>query len=324
MRIQSGLLSANSGGTDQLKGLKNTSIQPIYYNYMYSREDSITLIEMMEDIPTLPDSFIRIKKLIGNEGASAADLAKAIRTDHAVSACVLKVANSAYYNSMGLPVATLTQAVARLGFMEASHIIMASSLLYGFTLPLGMNYIRALWAHAFAVGVLCERLAKRHHQDSEELFMAGLLHDIGRAIIGIRLDLTYFESNMASMHAESLVDEEVKKYGIDHAEAGALLLHHWDFPEALQRTVAEHHKHESTFLPARICALADGEANRRFPFGSSIDQISAMLAEDSLEDLPELPELPVSMQRATDDVVENNRLNQTGILLTFTPRAKTS
>jgi putative nucleotidyltransferase with HDIG domain len=289
---------------------------------MYCREDSITLIQMMEDIPTLPESFLRIKSLLARDDTNASDLAKAIRTDHAISACVLKVANSAYYNSMGRPIAVLSQAIARLGFVEASHIIMASSLLYGFSLPLGMNYIRALWAHAFAVGVLCERLAKRHNQDPEELFMAGLLHDVGRAIIGMRLDLTYFESSMASLDDEALIEEEVKKYGLDHAEAGAIILRQWDFPAYLQRTVAEHHDLESTFLPARICALADEEANRRFAFGSNIDQISALLAEDSLEDLPELPPLAANMRKDSDNKVEYVPLNQAAIVLPCIPRAE--
>ena len=291
---------------------------------MYCREDSITLIQMMEDIPTLPESFLRIKKLLARDDTNAADLARAIRTDHAVSACVLKVANSAYYNSMGHPISALSHAIARLGFVEASHIIMASSLLYGFTMPLGMNYIRALWAHAFAVGVLCERLAKRHHQNPEEMFMAGLLHDIGRAIIGIRLDLTYFEGTMASIDSEALIKEEINKYGLDHAEAGAIILQQWDFPEDLQRTVAEHHDLESTFLPARICTLADEEANRRFAFGSNIDQISALLAEDSPEDLPELPTRPANRKNTSDNGIDNNLSGQTGIVLPFTPRAKTA
>jgi len=301
----------------------NSSAQPIYNN-MYCREDSITLIQMMEDIPTLPESFTRIKKLIALDNANAGHLARAIRTDQAISATVLKIANSAHFNSMGHPVGTLTQAVARLGFKEASHIVLASSLLYGFTLPLGMNFIRALWAHAFAVGVLCERMAKSHNQDPEEMFMAGLLHDIGRAVLGIRLDLTYFESNMASMHAEKLIDEEIKKYGLNHAEAGAAILRHWGLPETLQRAVAEHHDPESTFLPARICGLADEEANRRFPFGSSIDQIGAILAEDTLKDMPELPIRPVNMKRTADNADGEKLLSEASSLLTFAPQAKAS
>ncbi len=242
----------------------------------------------MEDIPTLPESFSRIRARIDCDDSDAKDLAVVIRTDQVISATVLRIANSTHYNKMGRPVRTLTQAITRLGFKETGHIVMASALLYGFTLPFGMNHIRALWAHAFAVGLICERMAKAHNLNPEELFMAGLLHDIGRAIIGIRLDLGYFESNMAAMHGEELIDAEDKAYGLNHAEAGAVILHHWCLPESLQRTVAEHHKPSSSFIPAQICALANTKANQRFPFGSSIDQIATALAGDSAQDAAEL------------------------------------
>ena len=238
----------------------------------------------MDDIPTLPESFSRIRKVLDSDDSDAKDIADVIRTDQIISATILRCANSTHYSSTGNYVRTLSQAITRLGFRETSHIVMASSLLYGFTLPFGINYIRALWSHAFAVGLICERMAKAQDLDPEELFLAGLLHDIGRAIIGIRLDLGYFESNKATLCGEALIEAECSKYGLDHAEAGAEILRHWSLPESLQRTVAEHHDPESSFLPAQICAQADAEANERFPFGGSIDQISATLAADLPQD----------------------------------------
>jgi len=248
---------------------------------MYCRQDSLELIQRMDDIPTLPESFSRIKKSLDSNDSNAKDIADIIRTDQIISATILRCANSTHHAAAGNYARTLTQAITRLGFKETSHIVMASSLLYGFTLPFGMNYIRALWSHAFAVGLISERIAKVHDVNPEELFLAGLLHDIGRAIIGIRLDLGYFESNKATLCGEALIEAECSKYGLDHAEAGAKILHHWNLPESLQRTVAEHHDPESSFLPAQICAQADAEANERFPFGGSIDQICATLATDS-------------------------------------------
>lgn len=254
---------------------------------MLCTQESVALIKMVKDIPALPEIFFRIRNLINNKNANAKALADAIRTDQAISANVLKCANSIHYNTMGHLVGTLTQAIARMGLVETGNIVMASSLLYGFTLPFGMNHIRALWAHAFAVGMICKRMANTHNLDPEELFMSGLLHDIGRALIGIRLDLNYFESDMATMSGQELIEAEHEAYGLSHAEAGAELLRLWNFPESLQRTVAEHHNPTTSFLPAQICTLADAEADQRFPYASSIDQIAATLASDPAEDTPD-------------------------------------
>jgi len=293
---------------------------------MYCREDSLTLIEMMEDIPTLPESFMRIRTLMNRKEANIKELAEMIRTDQAIAASVLKCANSPHYNAMGHPVGSLPQAIARLGFTETSHIVMAASLLYGFTLPFGMNYIRALWAHAFAVGLICERMAKEHGLDQGEMFTAGLLHDIGKAVIGIRLDLTYFESNMAALHGEELIAAERKAYGLNHAEAGAAILRHWNLPESLQRTVAEHHNPETSFLPAKICALANTEANERFPFGSSLDHIGSTLACDPAQVEPQLPRPAVNKAETPDKRMqlgsEDNFLSKARALLQDTPWVK--
>lgn len=243
------------------------------------------LIQRVKDIPSLPENFYRIRALLDNNDSDAKALANAIRTDQAISSSILKCANSSHYSTMGHPVGTLTQAITRMGVIETGQIVMASSLLHGFTLPFGMSHIRNLWGHAFAVGLLCKRMAKTHNDlNPEELFMAGLLHDIGRALIGIRLDLNYFESKMANLNGQELIDAEREAYGMNHAEAGAELLRLWNFPQSLQQAVAEHHNPATSFLPAHICARADTEARKRFPHVSSIDQVAAALLGDPDDD----------------------------------------
>lgn len=256
---------------------------------LYTREASLTMISMARDVPALPDRFARIQAVLDREDSSVDDLAKVIGTDQSTAAMVLKSANSAYYNRRGAPVTDLKNAITRLGLRDTGQITMSMSLCYGFAIPMGMGNVRAFWAHAFAVGLLSKHLAELLGEDGDELFVAGLLHDIGRAILGMLVDMDYFETKLAQMDGLELVEAERKRYGIDHAEAGAELLKLWNFPEKLQKIVGGHHSlNDSDFLPARICALANNEARVRLPYGTTIDRVEASIMEKFAADAPRM------------------------------------
>jgi len=256
---------------------------------VYTREASLTMIRLAKEVPALPDRFARIQAVLDREDSSFDELAEVIGTDQSTTAMVLKAANSAYYNRTGTPVTDLQQAISRLGLRETGQIAMSMSLCYGFAIPMGMGNIRAFWAHAFAVGLLSKQMGQMLGENSDELFVAGLLHDIGRAILGILVDMDYFESPLAQMDGSELVEAEHERYGIDHAEAGAELLKLWHFPERLQKIVGGHHSlDESDFLPARICALANNEAHARLPYGTTIDRVGEVIMDDFKADAPDL------------------------------------
>jgi len=246
---------------------------------MFDREETIELIRRVEDMPTLPDRFFRIRQVIECKESSAKDLAKIIGTDQGTASMVLKVANSVYFNSSEKPVGQLTHAITRLGYKETANIAMTMSLFYGFALPGGIQNVRTFWAHAYAVAVLSRKMAAALQLDDEEIFVAGLLHDIGRGILGLLVDLSYFEGPMGVLCGESLVKAEQEKFGLDHAEAGAEILGLWYFPASIRKAVEKHHKPDTSFLPARIISLADREVYKYLPDISDIDRVEAMLKE---------------------------------------------
>jgi len=243
------------------------------------REETLELIHLVEDMVTLPDYFYQIQDAIGKSESSCSDLAAIIGKDQATTSMVLKIANSTYFNPLGVPVATLPNAIARLGFGETASIAMTMALFYGFSLRTGMANVRALWAHAYAVAVLCRQMAKPLSLDAEEMFVAGLLHDIGRVVFGLRVDLEYFDRETGALFGNRLIEKEVERFGLDHAEAGAEILRLWRFPPLLIEAVEKHHEPESGFLPAMVIFLANNVAHEYLPCVSDIDQVERTLRE---------------------------------------------
>jgi len=245
----------------------------------FDRTSTLELLQFSEDLPSLPDRFVKIQNIMQDPNSDARDLAQVIRSDQATSAMILKFANSPAYNPLGVPISELSKAIARLGNKEVVHIATAMSLMYGMILPTGIANIRVFWAHAFAVGIVAEHMVKtidpaQQHSSHETAFMAGLMHDIGRAALGMRVDFSYFERETGHLHNDDLIQAEKKHYGIDHAEAGMLLLRLWQFPEELCQAVGEHHLPDSNCFLGRVCYLANQFTNEHLPERILFEDIS--------------------------------------------------
>jgi len=246
---------------------------------VFDRESTLQLIGITTDVPSLPDRYARIQEVIDDSTSSATDLARIIGTDQATSAMVLKFANSPMHNPMRQNIGTLSMAIARLGTRETGHVAMSMSLLHGFAIPAGMAQIRTFWAHAFAVALLSRHMAALLGMDEGELFVAGLLHDIGRAILGIRVDMAYFEGKLGLLSGDQLVAAERQAYGVDHAEAGSEILRLWNFPDSIREPVANHHNEDTHSVPGKVIRLASMEVHKRLPYASDIDHVEQPLME---------------------------------------------
>jgi len=256
----------------------------------FDRTSTLELLKFSDDLPSLPDRFVKIQNIAQDRDSDAQDLAAVIRSDQATTAMILKFANSPAYNPAGIPIGELSQAIARLGSRETVHIATAMSLMYGMILPTGMANIRIFWGHAFGVAMVAEHLARsvdpaEQQCSHERAFMAGLLHDIGRAALGMRVDFSYFEHETGHLHNDLLIHAEEDYYGVNHAEAGMQLLRLWLFPDDICQAVADHHDAESTHFLSRLCYLANQFTNEHLPERTSFDAITETLVQ-ALSDYP--------------------------------------
>jgi len=193
------------------------------------------------DLPPMPMVAAKVIQLVESGKANAEDIARAISSDPAVSARVLKISNSAFYGRQR-KINTLTEAVVILGHNTLKGLVVAVSLKEIYK-PGGLTE-NMLWEHSFGAGVAARTIAARTRQAGpDEAFMAGLFHDLGKIIMNFR-EKEKFRAVMERCYNEMLPFEEVEQnvFPYTHAELGAFVLEKWNLPPPLITAVMLHHK----------------------------------------------------------------------------------
>lgn len=219
-------------------------------------------IESGYSLPSLSVVAIRLVELASDDSCSVNDLASLIEKDPSLAANMLRMANSAFFRMTG-PVATLRQAIMRIGFHQLR--IMALSLSLRNTFPMGrkgaMDY-EQFWRISLYRGLLAQSLADHMRLTSgEEAFLSGLILEIGLLVF---FDLFLKDKNeddeLDFYHLEGLLAWEKKHYGIDHREIGEAALRHWKFPDRIVETQRSWRTRIDDSAPvpplARICETA--------------------------------------------------------------------
>ncbi len=194
------------------------------------------------EFTSLPDVYIRLNAVLEDPGSTATNMADVIQYDPALSARVLRVVNSAFF---GLPsrIETIRSAVTMLGTLKIHDIALATSVIEAFKgIPEELIDMQTFWRDSIHCGVTSRLLANKCNIiDSEKLFVAGLLNDIGHLVMYQKIpeQCAYL---LAKVKSENLVlfKEERSLLGFDYAELGANLLQHWNLPESLQ-VITQYH-----------------------------------------------------------------------------------
>lgn len=202
------------------------------------------IIAKTTDLPSLPVAVLRVAKESASPGATTAKVAEYLASDQALSARVLRLANSAYY---GLPrqVKDLREAVMVLGMRCVRNLaIVASSYPWlsksqnGYGLP-----PEVLWQHSVAVAVASQLVARdKAVHDDEAAFTAGLLHDLGMTVMGVWLERGRADVvHVVQREHVPLTDGEMSICGFDHSEVGARLAESWNLPPEITEAIRYHH-----------------------------------------------------------------------------------
>ena len=200
------------------------------------------------DITTLPEVTAKIIQLVEDRDSTARDMHEVIRTDPALSARVLKVVNSAFY---GLPgqVASVDRATVLLGLSAVKNIAIAASISRMFNAQqVGAEFTaKDIWKHSVAVGVAGRMIAKRSGFPvaADEVFLAGLIHDIGLMVARQAYPEKLTETvEQAVAGRGSFLELEEKIIGANHQAFGDRLVSKWKFPRNLRAMVGLHHHPE--------------------------------------------------------------------------------
>ncbi|MCP4041747.1 MAG: HDOD domain-containing protein, partial [Gammaproteobacteria bacterium] len=186
-------------------------------------------------LPSLPEVALKIRKELDNRSASATRLTKLIGTDPALSAQLLRIANSAYYAGT-IPVKDLQRAVVKLGNDMVSHLVMmlvVVQLFHSRATKELQDKLREVWLHSVLVATLSEAIARKYTDlEPDVAMLAGLIHDVGV--------MPVLEWAVKIPHLYNSPPKLQRFVAVSHAEIGAAILSKWNYPEELITVVREH------------------------------------------------------------------------------------
>ena len=190
-------------------------------------------------LPPLPELATRVLDLLrDDDGADSRRVAELVRNDQAVTATLLRMANSAAFGGLK-EVTELSQAITRVGLRQVSSVLTALLHKGNFETANAarLTLFRCLWDHAVATAIAAKYLTASGGGDPEEAFLAGLLHDTGKLVVLKAVDeVTRREpgTNLTDAVVEELTD-------LLHAELGHSTLVRWKLPGPICRVALHHH-----------------------------------------------------------------------------------
>ena len=201
-----------------------------------------------ESLPSPPAILIELRSALDARATTAADVARIVEQDPALTAKLLQLANSAFFGTSRKyaagTVVSIEDAVILLGMATVEQLALITGLFVAFegeedTLGISPDRLRQ---HTTLVAEVAGNLMTSR-RFAEEAFMGGLLHDIGKLVLASRFSDTYRHIAPQSRRSKVPVWKvEIEQYGASHAEVGAYLLGCWGLPRIVVEAVAYHHR----------------------------------------------------------------------------------
>ncbi len=201
------------------------------------------VVQEIDEISTLPQIALRVMEVANDPDSGAADLKQIMEGDAALSARVLRCVNSSAF-AVRSEITNLQQAIAYLGQKQIRNLAVTISVseLFRQNETIGTYRRSELWRHLVSVGICARMIAMRlKFANFEDLFLAGLLHDIGIILEDQHLH-EHFVAVIESLDArQSLPAVERSHLGFDHSALGEEIATMWGFPEATKAAIRHHH-----------------------------------------------------------------------------------
>lgn len=194
------------------------------------------IIAKAENIPPLPTLARDLISLTRNDKSQMKDFIEKIKMDQGLSSRIIKLVNSPFYG-LRQDVSSLDRATVLLGLNTLKNLALAISTEQFFSknFSLYKSTGQKLWDHSFLVARLCELLAKVADEDEDSLYLAGLMHDIGKTVL---VDFLVKEVDGT--------EDEVAQLGTDHSAVGELVLSKWAVVNLIVDAVRQHHQPPTT------------------------------------------------------------------------------
>lgn len=201
---------------------------------------SIENVVGLKSIPSMPGAAQKAFQLATDPNAEARDFIDVIESDEALSARVLKIANSVFFDR-GHKSTTIESSVTVIGINELRCLLNATALSEIF--PSKHPARSMLWSNDIATALIARGLAQRLRPGKEDVaFLGGLMHDIGKLLLLQRTGEEYSRVlKIVETEDKSFCEAEERRFPFTHTEVGQLIGERWNFTPELISIIRDHH-----------------------------------------------------------------------------------
>ncbi len=250
---------------------------------------SASLVEELNRLPVHNTTALRVLSLLDDPDVAVVELSGLIQADPALAARILKLANSSFFARRNEVVA-VDKAIMAVGLQTVRTFAVAAA--FDLFNDRGGALPGDFWHHAVATAAGTTALARLARSSPGDAFSAGLLHDLGIALLARHAPERYAELGvLPGLEGPGQLTAEREAFGVDHAEAAAVALRACRFPKALVEAIGAHHQPVRRRRLARqdlgaLVALGEQLGGLVAPDGSCVDgdALGAVLELTELDD----------------------------------------
>ena len=192
-------------------------------------------LKEVTELISLPEVYLKVRRLMDDPHSDIYDFAEIVSVDPNLSSRVLKVVNSAYFG-FPEPVDSISRAVNLIGIGQLHNMVLGISAISSLKLPNDILPLDTFWRASLFSGVLARLLAEQMKlAKSEQLFIAGLLHEIGHLVLYSKFPLQALAAQqLTETQGKQIHEAEMQVLGCHYGDIGAMLMANWKLSETLQ------------------------------------------------------------------------------------------
>ena len=198
-------------------------------------------LKEITELISLPEVFLKVRELMDDPTSDIYDFAEVIRVDPNLTSRLLRVVNSAYFGFTE-PVESISRAVNMIGIGQLHNMVLGISAISSLDLPNDILPLKTFWRSSLYSGVLARLLAEKLRLvKSENMFIAGLLHEIGHLVLYAKFPLQALAARrLADEQGRQIHEAELEVLGYHYGDVGAMLMANWNLPQTLQALAKNH------------------------------------------------------------------------------------
>lgn len=191
-----------------------------------------SLIDQPSKLPTIPKVTQKLIESFSSEDSTVHDIGEQIATDPALSAKLLRLANSAFFH-VSRTIGTVDDALRMLGFVMVRNLVLGNGMAAAFRNTPGLDMAQ-FWRYNLHTACAARWLAQRADLNGDMAFTLGLLHAIGQLQMHVVIP-----SEMAALDKKCHVLDsqrpqvESAALGFHYGDVSAELSKVWNFPAPL-------------------------------------------------------------------------------------------